>query len=44
MQATYARFIRHASRCSECRQTGIDCEDAAELRQEWRAARQAVAA
>lgn len=44
VQRAYRRFIRHSQLCAECRARGVDCEDAAELRQAWRAARQAVTA
>ncbi|THA31802.1 hypothetical protein E6R18_15855 [Streptomyces sp. A1277] len=44
VQAAYGRFIRHTQLCTECRTQGVDCEDAAELRQAWRAARLGVAA
>lgn len=44
VQVAYRRFIRHTQLCTECRQTGVDCEDAVELRKAWRAARLGVAA
>ncbi|MET4641587.1 hypothetical protein ABID95_001308 [Streptomyces atratus] len=39
LQATYAAFIRHTQTCAECRTGGMDCSDAAELRQAYRAAK-----
>lgn len=44
VQAAYRRLIRHTQLCIECRQTGVDCEDATELKHAWRAARDEVAA
>ncbi|MEW2127120.1 hypothetical protein AB0891_25710 [Streptomyces sp. NPDC007259] len=44
VQAAYGRFIRHTQLCADCRTQGVDCVDAAELRQAWRAARQEAAA
>lgn len=44
VQEAYRRFIRHTQLCTECRTQGVDCEDAAELRQAYRAARRAVTA
>ncbi|MGW3745111.1 hypothetical protein ACWD62_32150 [Streptomyces sp. NPDC005146] len=39
LQTTYAAFIRHTQTCAECRTGGMDCSDAAELRQAYRAAK-----
>ncbi|MGW1492543.1 hypothetical protein [Streptomyces sp. NPDC002402] len=36
-------FIDHTQACDTCRNTGLDCELAAELKQIWRAARKAAA-
>ncbi|WP_328902277.1 hypothetical protein OHR86_22310 [Streptomyces sp. NBC_00441] len=44
VQTAYGRFIRHTQLCLSCRQTGVDCEDAVELKAAWREARQAVSA
>ncbi|MFF3060903.1 hypothetical protein [Streptomyces sp. NPDC057909] len=44
VQAAYTAFIRHTQACAECRTGGMDCGDAAGLRQTWRDARQAVRA
>ncbi len=44
VQTAYAAFIRHTQLCPPCRETGADCEAAANLRQAWRDARAAVAA
>ncbi|MET8276565.1 hypothetical protein [Streptomyces sp. NPDC005096] len=39
LQTTYAAFIRHTQACAECRTGGMDCADASELRQVYRAAK-----
>lgn len=35
----YRDFIAHVAGCDDCRTWGIDCKDAASLRQAWRDAR-----
>lgn len=42
-QDAYGRFIRHSQLCAECRAQGVDCPDAAELRQAWRDAQRETA-
>ncbi len=44
IQAAYRRLIRHTQLCAECRADGVDCEDAADLKEAWREAQRAVAA
>ena len=44
VQTAYTAFIHHTQACTECRTGGMDCTDAAELRQAWRHAREQVAA
>ncbi|MFE4653606.1 hypothetical protein [Streptomyces sp. NPDC056707] len=39
VQTAYSAFIRHTQTCAECRTGGMDCVTAAELRQEYRAAK-----
>ncbi|MGY4920827.1 hypothetical protein ACWD9K_37845 [Streptomyces sp. 900116325] len=44
LQTAYAAFIRHTQTCVECRTGGMDCSDAAELRQAYRAAKNTAGA
>lgn len=44
VQAAYGRFIRHTQLCTECRTTGVDCDDAVDLKAAWREARQGAVA
>ncbi|NUL09049.1 hypothetical protein [Streptomyces lunaelactis] len=39
----YRDFITHTQGCDTCIATGVDCQQAAELKQIWRAARGAAA-
>ncbi|TRV72584.1 hypothetical protein FKN01_29805 [Streptomyces sp. 130] len=41
-EVAYGRFIRHTQLCASCRQTGVDCEDAHDLKTAWREARDAA--
>jgi hypothetical protein len=38
----YQAFFIHTQACADCRTDGLDCEDAAELRQAWRDAKAAT--
>ncbi|WP_030975091.1 hypothetical protein [Streptomyces sp. NRRL S-1824] len=39
LQAAYSAFIQHTVACAQCRTEGMDCVDAGELRQAYRAAK-----
>lgn len=38
-QTAYSAFIQHTVACAQCRTEGMDCVDAGELRQAYRAAK-----
>jgi hypothetical protein len=40
VQTAYSAFIQHTVACPSCRTEGMDCADAGELRQEYRAAKE----
>lgn len=41
-QTAYSAFIQHTVACATCRTEGMDCVDAGELRQAYRAAKERV--
>jgi hypothetical protein len=41
-QTAYSAFIQHTVACAHCRTEGMDCADAGELRQAYRAAKERV--
>ncbi|WP_406325761.1 hypothetical protein OG784_12655 [Streptomyces sp. NBC_01617] len=40
VQTAYSAFIQHTVACTSCRTEGMDCGDAGELRQAYRAAKE----
>ncbi|MFE4372620.1 hypothetical protein ACFRMN_31185 [Streptomyces sp. NPDC056835] len=42
VQRSYSAFIAHAQSCIPCR-AGVDCDEAATLRQSWRQAKERAA-
>ncbi|MGW3821769.1 hypothetical protein ACWEAF_05540 [Streptomyces sp. NPDC005071] len=40
IQIAYRTFIHHTQACAECRTAGMDCVEAGELRQAYRAAKE----
>ncbi|SFT31792.1 hypothetical protein [Streptomyces sp. ok210] len=42
VQIAYSAFIKHTVACATCRTEGMDCVDAGELRQAYRAAKERV--
>lgn len=42
VQTAYSAFIVHTVACAQCRTEGMDCADAGELRQAYRAAKERV--
>lgn len=40
VQTAYSAFIKHTVACAKCRTEGMDCVDAGDLRQAYRAAKE----